>query len=152
MTYKQRQTLIGKLLIQNKGLRYTKGEQLEKCWFEEINGEQMQVFCNGALVIALNEENKVDVPTHTEGLDIVKRFFDVMDDYTLNKTDFDLKELKQNKEERFDIGNGRYNTKYFISCAEALGKDTVFYQNENNLRPSYFKGSAGIGLIMPCRK
>ena len=68
-----------------------------------------------------------------------------------NKIDFDLTEIKQHKG-NFDIGNSRYNAKYFVSCAEALGKDTVFYQNEEITRPSYFEGNAGIGLILPCRK
>ena len=152
MTYKQRQKLLEKLLKQNQNLRLTNSGQLRKCWIEEINGEQMQVYCNGAFVIALNTENQVEVPTETENIGFkVKKFFDDKKGCTLNKLDFNLEEIKQHKE-NFDIGNSRYNAKYFVSCAEALGKDTVFYQNEEITRPSYFEGSAGIGLILPCRK
>lgn len=154
MTIKQRQTLMEKLLRQIDTRYSTERAKLKKCWIEENNGKQMQVFCNGYFIIMLNEDSMVDVPMG-ENLGFAKKFFfDMKDDYTFNKMDFSLKEIKAayKGDKQFDYGNSRYTTQYFIDCAGIVGKSAVFYQNENPIKPSYFEGCDGIAVLLPCKK
>jgi hypothetical protein len=166
----KRQKLIEKLLKQNQKNIPESRNQFHKCWMENINGEPMQIFSNTYYIIALNAENKVNVPTETESINFkAERFFSDRQYHNLHTTEFDISEVKQHladfKAERkqtplkkrmdvclFDIGNNRFNTEFFVNCIEALGENVVFYENEDNIRPSYFEGSAGIALLLPCRK
>lgn len=166
----KRQKLIEKLLKQNQKNIPESRNQFHKCWMENINGEPMQIFSNTYYIIALNEENKVNVPTEMENISFkAERFFSDKQYHNLHTTEFDISEVKQHladfkaeqkqlplkkKMDRclFDIGNNRFNTEFFINCIETLGENVVFYENEDNRKASYFEGSAGIALLLPCKK
>lgn len=167
-TLLKRQKLFEKLLKQNKdNIR----EQMRKCWVEEINGEPMQIWCNGYYFIALNEEYMVDVPTVK---DLQPQFFTVgnlIKDLTsreMDKMDFDIAEIKlkinDHKAEQkqkpakmrdnrclFDLGNARYNAEYFINVVSALGDDVEFYQGKKSIDPGFFKSEIGMAYLLPCK-
>ena len=144
-----------------------------KCFTEEINGDMMQIFGNAYFLIALKEEYKTGADTHTpeemQKFDFrPSKFFDFSGG-TYNKIDFDIADIKQKlsefkaeqkqrstKERKnhhpiFALGNTGYNAEYFIDIIEALGTDTVLYQNEKSSGISYFEAESGRALLCPCR-
>lgn len=168
----KRQKLFEKLLKEVQKENGNIRPQFNKCWIEKINGQPMQIFCNKYYIIALNENYFVDVPTEKElkdGFRAEKFFIPIKQKQNLNRQDFDLSEIKMQraqfkaeqknippkkriKKHLVDIGNSSYNSQYFINCVEALGKNSVFYQNQNILGMSYFESEIGIAGLLPCRK
>ena len=168
----KRQKLIEKLLKQNKKNVPEARKQLYKLWYEEINGEQMQIYTNMYYIIALNRGNFVDVETETDAEKInfkVEGFLTEKSNHDLTEMEVDICDIKQTiesfKAEQkqlpvkqrggnafYDVGNCRFNAEYLLNCIEALGNNVKFYVNEISVKPSYLSGEAGECMILPCRK
>lgn len=150
--YLKRSKLVSKLL--SKCFR----EDMQKAFYEKINGEDMQC-CIIDGVCAFAFKKPLDLPTtEISSLTVGKlipnysKFDIVAYDIAEIKTTLKLHKAEKKKENCIIEINGKcYNAQYFINVVEALGEDVTFYQDEKWNSLDVFENENGIAILCPVK-
>lgn len=154
-SFVKRSKLLTKLLATNER------EDLQKGFFEEINGEKMQCcIINGFYAFML--KNELDIPMIEESEKQPFTMARCLPEYKhFNKAVFDIADIKTKikthkaKKDKtkctIEISGKYYDAEFFIKVVDGLGGEITLYQSTDLRQCGVFESENGIAILMPCR-
>lgn len=144
-----------------KILEKNEKDSLKTATMEKINGKEMQIFFdNGYYAVALYKPLDIPVGETDNFKGIGVSLFEKTPNSSYEETTYDIGEIKlalvnakDKKHGYVEVGNSKYNPRYFLNIVEFLGgsEKTKFYQGKCNTSVAYFESEFGKALLCPVR-